>query len=99
MLRQKIRALALRGETQSRDIFDLYLLISSGNHFELDDNTIAILEDAKSKANGIAFEDFKGQVIAYLPEDQKKEYDDASTWDIIVKTVIKSMDEYKREVN
>ncbi|OGT36935.1 MAG: hypothetical protein A3F11_09160 [Gammaproteobacteria bacterium RIFCSPHIGHO2_12_FULL_37_14] len=99
MFRQKVRALALRRETQSRDIFDLYLLVSSGNHFELDENTIAMLEDAKSKANGIAFEDFKGQVVAYLPEDQQKEYDDASMWNVIVKTIIASMDKCKHEVN
>ena len=99
MFRQKVRALALRGETQSRDIFDLYLLIGSGNHFELDEKTTALLEDAKSKAEGVAFEDFKGQVVAYLPEEQQKEYDDASVWDVIVKTVITSMDDYKHEVN
>ena len=99
MFRQKVRALALRSETQSRDIFDLYLLISLGNHFELDKNTTAMLKDAKSKAEGIAFEDFKGQVVAYLPEDQQEEYDDVSVWGVIVKTVITSMDECKHEVN
>ena len=99
MFQQKIRALALRNETQSRDIFDLYFLTHSGNHFALDKNTIAILKDAKSKAERIAFEDFKGQVIAFLPEDQQKEYDDAFVWDVIVKTVITSMDDYNHEVN
>lgn len=99
MFRQKVRALALRSETQSRDIFDLYLLISSGNHFELDEKTTTMLEEAKSKAEGITFEDFKGQVIAYLPEDQQKEYDDVSVWDVIVRAVITSMDECKNEIN
>ncbi len=99
MFQQKIRALALRNETQSRDIFDLYFLLSLGNRFELDNNTIAILEDAKFKAKGIAFEDFKGQVVAYLPGDQQKEYDDVLVWDAIVKTIITSMDDYKYEVN
>ena len=99
IFRQKVRALALRGETQSRDIFDLYLLIGSGNHFELDKNTTAMFEDAKSKAERIAFEDFKGQVIAYLPDDQQHEYDDVSVWDVIVKTVITSLEGYKHEVN
>lgn len=99
MFRQKVRALALRGETQSRDIFDLYLLIGSGHHFELDQSTTAMLKVAKSKAEGIAFEDFKGQVVVYLSKDQQKEYDHASVWDVIVKTVITSMDDYKYEVN
>jgi hypothetical protein len=99
MFRQKVRALALRSETQSRDIFDLYLLIGSGNHFKLDKKTTAILADAKSKAAGIDFADFKGQVIAYLPEDNQQEYDDESVWDVIVRTVIESMDNYKHEAN
>lgn len=99
MLRQKIRALALRSETQSRDIFDLYFLVSSGYRFELDEKTIGLLEDAKYKAKEIAFEDFKGQVLAYLPLDQQKEYDGTSAWDFIVKTVITSLDEHNNEVN
>lgn len=94
MFSQKVRALALRSETQSRDIFDLYLLIGSGNHFKLDKPTISMLEDAKYKAKTITFEDFKGQVVAYLPEDQQKEYDDKSVWEMIVKTVIASLDDY-----
>lgn len=99
MFRQKIRALALRNETQSRDIFDLYFLIGLANHFSLDKKTMAILEDAKSKAERITFSDFKGQVIAYLPEDQQKDYDDISMWDLIVKTVVSSMDAYQHEIN
>jgi hypothetical protein len=58
-----------------------------------------MLKDAKSKAEGINFEYFKGQVVAYLPEDQQKEYDDASVWDIIVKTVTTVMDECDHAVN
>ena len=99
MFRQKVRALILRGETQARDIFDLYFLIGSGKHFELDNNTAARLEDAKSKAQSMTFEDFKGQVLAYLPEDQQREYDDVSVWDVIMKTVIEYMDDYQHEVN
>lgn len=99
MFRQKIRALALRNETQARDIFDLYLIINACKHFDLDKNTVAMIEEAKSKASEITFENFKGQVIAYLPEEQQKEYDDTLLWDIIVKAVITSMDECRHEIN
>lgn len=99
MFRQKVRALALRSETQSRDVFDLYLLIRSGNHFELDTRTAAMLEEAKSKAEGIAFEDFKGQVVAYLPADQQEEYDNVLMWDFILKNVIAAMGDCKHEVD
>ncbi len=80
----------------SLDLTPFSFLIGSSNHFKLDENTIALLEDAKSKAKGIAFEDFKGQVVAYLPDDQQEEYDDVSVWDVIVKTVITSMDDKRK---
>lgn len=99
MFRQKVRALALRGATQCRDIFDLYLLIGSGHHFELDKNTSTILQDAKSKAEEVTFGDFKGQVVAYLSEDEQKEYDEVSVWDFILNTVMTAMDDYQHEVN
>src|SRR5579872_102327 len=99
MFRQKVRALALRNETQSRDIFDLYFLINSGSHFKLDEDIIAMLPDAKFKAEKISFEDFKGQVVAYLSEEQQKEYDDVSIWDVILKTVITAMDEFEHAIN
>ena len=80
MYEQKILALALRNETQSRDIFDLYLLISSGIDLKpLDKETIQHLSIAKNNAKSITFTDFKGQVIAYLPEDYQKQYDDESS--------------------
>jgi len=99
MFRQKVTALALRGETQSRDIFDLYFLIGSGNHFELDEQTIYMLTEAIAKAEAIAFEDFKGQVLAYLPDDLQKEYNDKSVWNSIVTTVIQSLNAYQHEIN
>lgn len=88
MFRQKICALTLRSETQARDIFDLYWMFSLGDRFELDEKTTRFLEEAKSKAKRITFDDFKGQVLAYLSEDQQKEYDDASAWDAILKSVL-----------
>ena len=99
MFRQKIRALALRSETQSRDVFDLYFLIRLGDNFTLDKHTFTLLKDAKYKVMGINFEDFKGQVIAYLSEDQQKEYDDISVWNMIVNTVVTSMDAFQHAVN
>lgn len=99
MFQQKVRALALRSETQSRDIFDLYFLIGSGHHFLLNKNTATMIEDAKSKAEGIVFEDFKGQVVAYLSDEQQREYDDVSVWELMVKTVITSLDKIKHEIN
>jgi predicted nucleotidyltransferase component of viral defense system len=95
MYEQKILALALRGETQSRDIFDLYLLLSTGGNFKLrDQKVLGNLALAKRNAMGIKFQDFKGQVIAYLPADYQIQYDDESVWNNIKQHVINSLDEH-----
>ena len=95
MYEQKILALALRKETQSRDIFDLYFLINSGINLKLlDKETIQHLPAAKMNAKNITFSDFKGQVIAYLSEDYQRQYDDQSLWNNIVETVISSLKQY-----
>ena len=100
MYEQKILALALRTETQSRDIFDLYLLINSGEQFNsLGKETLQHIETAKANATGIHFSDFKGQVIAYLSEDDKQEYDDKAIWKVIVKKVIQALDGHQYETD
>lgn len=100
MYEQKILALALRNETQSRDIFDLYLLICAGiNLNPLEKETIQHLSTAKTNAKNINFTDFKGQVIAYLPEDYQKQYDDEHTWQNIVETVLLSLDGFQNETH
>lgn len=100
MYEQKILALALRNETQSRDLFDLYLLIGSGIDLKLlEKDTLRHLQVAKTNAMNINFTDFKGQVIAYLPEDYQKQYDDRSVWDSIVDRVIQSLDEHQNEAH
>ncbi len=100
MYEQKILALALRNETQSRDIFDLYLLIGSGVDLKLlGTEATQHLPTAKTNAMSMTFADFKGQVIAYLPEDYQQQYDDESVWNSIVKKVIQSLDEHQNEIN
>ena len=100
MYEQKILALALRGETQSRDIFDLYFLLASGNNFKLcDKKVIENLALAKRNAMGIKFQDFKGQVISYLPVDYQVQYDDEFVWDNMKKSVVNSLAGQKNETN
>lgn len=93
MYEQKIQALALRKETQARDVFDLHLLISSTANLKPHGKEILMhLLQAKINAKSISFADFKGQVIAYLPEDYQNQYDDKLVWNNIQNTVIQSMD-------
>lgn len=86
--RQKIRALLLRGQTQARDLFDLFLLIQQGaNVDELDEQLKAQLTEARAKAMSLTYENFKGQVWAYLPVDYQTQYDGAAVWEHLVLVV------------
>jgi predicted nucleotidyltransferase component of viral defense system len=64
---QKILALALRGETRARDVFDLGLLLPASRG-EIDGRAVGIeiLETAAVRAGEITFEDFESQVLAYV---------------------------------
>lgn len=92
MYQQKILALALRKETQARDVFDLYLLIGSMNNLILNDKeTRKKLSIAINNAKNITFADFKGQVIAYLSEGYQKQYENKKVWENIVEVVMKKL--------
>lgn len=100
MYEQKILALALRTETQSRDVFDLYVLIASGISLtSLEKETKNHLAVAITNAKSITFTDFKGQVIAYLFEEDQKLYDDKMVWEKIVEKVVRTLTEQKDETN
>lgn len=100
MFEQKILALAFRKETQSRDIFDLFLLITSGVTISVQDKqTLECITSAIDNALSVSFTDFVGQVLAYLTEEDKCQYNDEHVWINIVQTVIKSLHELKHEIN
>jgi hypothetical protein len=48
---------------------------------------------------GISFSDFKGQVIAYLEEDDQSQYDDESVWNKIIEIVLTSLEQHKHETH
>lgn len=97
MYQQKILALALRSQVQSRDIFDLYLLINAGASQQtiLNAETINHLITARSNAESISFTDFKGQVLAYLPQDYQLQYNNESLWKNIVDCVVMALGKSK----
>jgi predicted nucleotidyltransferase component of viral defense system len=65
--RQKIVALSRRPETQARDLFDLKLLIDGGaGRQELNAPTKAEIAPAIANALSLGFDEFSGQVRAYL---------------------------------
>lgn len=78
---QKVKALAGRNEPQTRDVFDLHLLLSS--HCpklkpEKKNNKLAI-ENLMS----MTFEDYTGQVVEFLSEEYKKQYSSRNYWNHI----------------
>jgi predicted nucleotidyltransferase component of viral defense system len=88
---QKIAALALRSETQARDIFDLDLLLGTRAAIELDDAQRALLPAAVDNALSIGFADFQGQVGAYLEPAHQKDFVDRATWESLQERVVDAL--------
>ena len=83
-LLQKIEALATRKVTQARDIFDFHLLQSEERMRQvrpLVDR--ARIERAKQNALDLSYDDFKGQVLAFLHPDDQGVYDAPEIWESI----------------
>lgn len=100
MYEQKIIALALRNETQARDIFDLYFLICAGKMLNrTSKDTLTYLNKAMTNAMSVSFTDFKGQVIAYLPDEHQRQYNDPKAWNSIVENVVQSLEDQQNEIN
>ncbi|HEX4267794.1 MAG TPA: nucleotidyl transferase AbiEii/AbiGii toxin family protein [Steroidobacteraceae bacterium] len=78
---QKVSALALREQIQSRDLFDLKLLLDAGGTEQpLPANASAHLADAIDHALEVDYDAFAGQVLAYLEPDYQEHYRDPKVW-------------------
>lgn len=89
---QKVRALALRAETQARDVFDLDLLfrthpdaVAKG---ALDSKT---LNDAIERCLELPYEAFAAQVVPFLEPDVADLYTDPASWEQMQALVIDNM--------
>lgn len=78
---QKVKALALRAETQARDVFDLDLLLRTHRDVvekgAVDSKT---LNDAMERCLELPFEAFEAQVVPFLEPDVAELYVDPSSW-------------------
>ncbi len=81
---QKIHALAGRSVTQARDLFDLYHLVQCGVNPSQVSVPQKVLSQAASVAFNVSYEDYCSLVVAYLPHDQQKVYQEETLWDQIV---------------
>ncbi|MEY2487774.1 MAG: Nucleotidyl transferase AbiEii toxin, Type system [Verrucomicrobiota bacterium] len=85
---QKVVALALRTQTQARDIFDLALLYDQKDPAAEIDIDTKILTSACENIAGISFEQFKSQVVAYLMPEYQDHYGSRRTWDELQERVM-----------
>lgn len=89
---QKVNALANRGETQSRDVFDLKLLIDAGAApVKLEPEQTALFTAACERALAVRYDDFTAQVVAYLPPEWQDYYSSRATWDGLQEAVMETL--------
>lgn len=88
-IKQKIAALALRSETQARDIFDLDLLIGGTRPLPaLTEEQRKLLPTAIDNAMAIGFDEFRGQVSAYLEPQHQADFSERAAWERIQERVV-----------
>ncbi len=78
---QKVVALAMRGQVQARDVFDLKLLLDAGaGEKRLPAPAATHLGAAIDHAMGIGYDEFAGQVLAYLAPEFQEYYGSRRAW-------------------
>lgn len=94
-LLQKIGALAHRSETQARDVFDLDLLFTrlAGSLPALDKPARAAVPLAIERAMGVSYDDFAGQVLAFLEDEHRVLYESREAWDRLQGDVVDGLEE------
>jgi hypothetical protein len=90
---QKVTALALRDQVQSRDVFDLKLLLDSGGAeppllAAASKHVLAAIENALV----VDYDDFAGQVLAYLDPEYQEYFGKKKTWNELQEQVINGLE-------
>jgi len=94
---QKIAALAGRPESQARDVFDFYLLYAGGHVpsgiADRNEITMDVRQAAITATLSLSYEDYRGQVLEFVPEPVRQDYADPSLWGSMQETVLRLLDE------
>jgi len=91
---QKIGALSRRTMTQARDIFDLKLLLDGGaGRGKLPAEVAAEIPRAVENALTIGFDEFSGQVRAYLAADYQDYYGSRKVWEELQHEVVVALEQ------
>lgn len=86
---QKVSALALREQVQSRDVFDLKLLLDAGGGGKaLPAPTAVHLAAAINNAMAVDYDAFAGQVLAYLEPEYQEHYRSRRAWNELQEQVV-----------
>jgi predicted nucleotidyltransferase component of viral defense system len=87
---QKVLALAGRPVTQARDVFDLDLLRRGGHTRNLALRTIVAAEKCVAAAENLralTYDDFAGQVLEFVDDEQRREFGSPAAWQAMVEQV------------
>ncbi len=92
---QKIRALIQRRKTEARDIFDLYLLGAriSEESDSFDKLTSAGIKEVEGRVYSVDYEQYRDQVVSFLPPDDQAHYSSERIWDEMRLRVITFVEE------
>ena len=95
-IRQKIRALAGRSETQARDIWDLEHLLRStdADPRPLSDSVRNALPAATERVLSLEYDVFKAQVVPYLSDEDQSMYGTRDGWDRMCELVVERFQEF-----
>lgn len=90
---QKISALALREQVQSRDVFDLKLLMDAGAGGKpMPALPAAQLAAAIDNAMAVDYDAFAGQVLAYLETEYQDHYGNRQAWGDLQEQVVAGLE-------
>ncbi len=90
---QKVSALALREQVQSRDVFDLKQLLDAGGAGQpLPATAAANLATAIDKALAVDYDAFAGQVVAYLEPEYQDHYGNQKIWGELQQQVVDGLE-------
>jgi predicted nucleotidyltransferase component of viral defense system len=91
--RQKIGALSRRTVPQARDVFDVKQLLDGGAGREKLPATVAReITRAVEHTMAMGFDEFSGQVLAYLAGDYQEYYGSRKAWEALQHEVVDALD-------
>jgi predicted nucleotidyltransferase component of viral defense system len=94
---QKVSALALREQVQSRDVFDLKQLLDAGGAGQpLPATAAANLAAAIENALAVDYDAFAGQVLAYLEPEYQEHYGTRMVWADLQEQVVDGLEALRR---